>query len=128
MKNFNSLPLEVRNMIYDYALDPNHDIFTNGVPALLRVCPHLAREIYSYRKIVTTTYINVSDIHAWSEETEQKHYEMVARFERKENTKGMVVVFERYTREPEHGGLGMAVNMHAMSLTNEMGVETVVSR
>ena len=54
---FRSLPLEVRNMIYDHALEDDYDIFTKGVQAILKVCPEITREIYSYRRIYTTIIV-----------------------------------------------------------------------
>lgn len=43
-------------MIYDYALEDDHDILANGLPTLLKVCPQITREMYSYRDIVTGYY------------------------------------------------------------------------
>ncbi|CAD0107618.1 unnamed protein product [Aureobasidium uvarum] len=78
MANFNSLPLEVRNMIYGYTLDPTHDIFTNGSPALLKVHPQITREICSYRIITTTIPIYTSNEDTWPPAPQQGHREMVA--------------------------------------------------
>ncbi|KAI5256791.1 hypothetical protein E4T42_01486 [Aureobasidium subglaciale] len=58
---FLTLPLEIRNKIYDYALEEEHDYFVKGVPALLKISPSLTREIYYYRKIVTTLPILRTD-------------------------------------------------------------------
>ena len=54
---FRSLPLEVRNMIYDHTLEDDYDIFAKGVQAILKVCPEITREIYSYRRIYTTIIV-----------------------------------------------------------------------
>ncbi|THY28169.1 hypothetical protein D6D01_03986 [Aureobasidium pullulans] len=54
---FRSSPLEVRNMIYDHALEDDYDIFTKGVQAILKLCPEITREIYSYRRIYTTIIV-----------------------------------------------------------------------
>ncbi|KER00572.1 hypothetical protein AUEXF2481DRAFT_24884 [Aureobasidium subglaciale EXF-2481] len=58
---FLTLPLEIRNKIYDYALEEEHDYFVKGVQALLKISPSLTREIYYYRKIVTTLPILRTD-------------------------------------------------------------------
>ncbi|THY44327.1 hypothetical protein D6C99_06802 [Aureobasidium pullulans] len=44
-------------MIYDHALEDDYDIFAKGVQAILKVCPEITREIYSYRRIYTTIIV-----------------------------------------------------------------------
>lgn len=44
-----SLPLELRNQIYDYTLSDGHDIVHDGISALYKTHPAITRELYSYR-------------------------------------------------------------------------------
>lgn len=100
MTTFHSLALELRSMIYDYALHEEHDYLTNGVPALFKVCPNITKEIYSYRKTVTTMSITAST--PWLPENENQHWDKIARFKRKQQTKGLVVKFRcRKPREQQ---------------------------
>ena len=86
-----SLPLELRNAVYDYALQDDHDFFADGVPALFKVCPEITREIYSYRKIITTTIINAHT--PGPLETKDQNWDKITKFKQKKNTKGLVVKF-----------------------------------
>lgn len=99
MATFHSLPLELRSMIYDYALHEDHDYLTNGVPALFKVCPNITKEIYSYRKTITTMSITAAA--PWPPlESEDQHFGKITRFKQKQQTKGLVVKF-RYLKSRE---------------------------
>lgn len=52
MKTFLSLPLELRNKVYDYAISDGHDIIADGTPPLYEVHPEITRELYSYRNSI----------------------------------------------------------------------------
>lgn len=52
MKTFLSLPLELRNRVYDYALSDGHDVIHDGLPSLYKVHPEITTELYSYRDLV----------------------------------------------------------------------------
>lgn len=54
MANWSSLPLELREMIYDHYLQHPHDIVTNGIPPLFKVRLSITRELYSLHDIITT--------------------------------------------------------------------------
>ncbi|KAI5197725.1 hypothetical protein E4T39_07142 [Aureobasidium subglaciale] len=94
---FRSLALEIRNMIYEYALEEDHDFFIDGVPALLKVCPQITREIYSYRKIVTT--LCITDKHPRplykqpfpTEVLPTRAFGMITKFNQVENRRGLIV-------------------------------------
>lgn len=81
-------------MIYDYALDDNHDIFADGLPALLKVCPQITREIYSYRDIVTTVIVTKETL-AMTEEAGEallsRYINIITKFDQTKNTKKLVV-------------------------------------
>lgn len=137
MTNFRSLPLELRSIIYEYALQDNHDFFTDGVPALFKVCPHITREIYSYRKIVTT--VSISSNTPGLIEKEDLHRAIITKFNQKQNTKGLLVKFvilkpsrrmDRLTAvilEALDGGYAaLGVRLFATELRMLMGVETEV--
>ncbi|KAI5242220.1 hypothetical protein E4T43_04968 [Aureobasidium subglaciale] len=97
---FKSLALEIRNVIYEYALEEDHDIFVHGVPALLKVCPQITREIYSYRKIITTLCITNNHprpIYQQPFPTEvlsTRGFNMITKFNRTEDKKGLIVKFK----------------------------------
>jgi hypothetical protein len=62
---FLSLPLELRNRVYEYALEDDVDILLKGVPSILRVSTEITRQIYEYRNITTTIeYSGENDIPA----------------------------------------------------------------
>ncbi|KAI5242213.1 hypothetical protein E4T43_04966 [Aureobasidium subglaciale] len=48
---FPSLPLELRNKIYDYVLY-DHDFITHGLPPIYKTELNLTQELYSYREFV----------------------------------------------------------------------------
>ncbi|KAI5239724.1 hypothetical protein E4T42_08600 [Aureobasidium subglaciale] len=48
---FPSLPLELRNKIYDYILY-DHDFIIHGLPSLYKTKLNLTQELYSYRKFM----------------------------------------------------------------------------
>lgn len=52
MTAFLSLPLELRNRIYDFALSDGHDVISDGTPPLYKVHPEITRELYSYRNFI----------------------------------------------------------------------------
>ncbi|KAH0371017.1 hypothetical protein KCU65_g2151, partial [Aureobasidium melanogenum] len=85
------LPLELRSMVYDYALHEEHDYLTNGVPALFKVYPNITAELYSYRKTITT--MNITTETPWPLEHEIQHFDKITRFKQKQYTKGLVVKF-----------------------------------
>lgn len=137
MTNFHSLSLELRNIIYDYTLQDNHDFFFDGVPALFKVCPHITKELYSYRKIITTVSINSSS--PGSIENEDLYRATIIKFNQKINTKGLVVKFvilrplRRMNGDPvgilkalDTGFAAVNVRLFAMELRLSMGVETEV--
>jgi hypothetical protein len=99
MATFKFLPLELRNMIYDYALSTPHDIPTNGLPPLYKVHPAITKELYTYRKTVTTVRINRSSPYPASSPSEEppllqtRLLALVNGFNEKANVKGIVVVF-----------------------------------
>ncbi|CAD0094536.1 unnamed protein product [Aureobasidium mustum] len=141
MTSFYSLPIELRNAVYDYALQDDHDFFADGVPALFKVCPEITQEIYSYRKTITTISINVDtpgDI-----EDEDLHRAMITKFKQKQNTKGLVVKFiilQRRSSQRMHdpyasifetlsdGFTGVNVRLHATMLRLALNVETEVHK
>ncbi|CAD0088690.1 unnamed protein product [Aureobasidium vineae] len=99
MTNIKSLPLELRSIIYDHALSDDHNIITDGIPALLKVCLEITREIYSNRKIVST--IHITHETTWSNVTDSpKHrcLDIMTRFNQKENAKGLLILFKPLTR------------------------------
>ncbi|KAI5273479.1 hypothetical protein E4T47_03377 [Aureobasidium subglaciale] len=89
---FKSLALEIRNIIYEYALEEDHDIFLHGVPALLK--------IYSYRKIVTTLCITNNHprpIYQQPFPTEvltTRGFDMITKFDQTGDKKGLIVKFK----------------------------------
>ncbi|KAI5210339.1 hypothetical protein E4T38_01971 [Aureobasidium subglaciale] len=93
---FRSLALEIRNMIYEYALEEDHDIFVHGVPALLKI----TREVYSYRKIVTTLCIinnHPRPIYRQPFPTEilsTRGFNMITKFNQTEDKKSLIVKFK----------------------------------
>ncbi|KAG9737357.1 hypothetical protein KCU73_g10018, partial [Aureobasidium melanogenum] len=91
MTSFHSLPLELRSMVYDYALEQDHDFFADGVPALFKVCPHITKEIYSYRKTITTVCIDTKT--PWPLENKDQQWYKITSFNQKQQTKGLVVRF-----------------------------------
>ncbi|KAI4856449.1 hypothetical protein E4T45_02084 [Aureobasidium sp. EXF-8846] len=101
MATFKSLPLELRNMIYDYALSDSHDILTNGLPSLYKVHPSITRELYAYRKTITTVDISHSSPYPGPSASEEppllqiKLLALVKKFDEKTNVKGIVVVVFR---------------------------------
>lgn len=101
MTSFRSLPLELRNMIYDYALDDEHDIFADGLPALLKVCPEITREVYSYRNIVTTVIITNETPEPYEESAKpmlSRYVDTIAKFNQKRCVKELVVRFKPMAR------------------------------
>jgi len=52
MTTFLSLPLELRNRVYSYALSDGHDVIHDGLPSLYKVHPEITTELYSYRDLV----------------------------------------------------------------------------
>ncbi|KAI4732288.1 hypothetical protein E4T50_17128 [Aureobasidium sp. EXF-12298] len=98
MTSFHSLPLELQSMIYDYALEEDHDFFADGVPALFKVCPNITKEIYSYRKTITTTNIDIKT--PWPLENKDQQWCKITRFNQKQQIKGLVVRF-RYLKPCE---------------------------
>ncbi|KAG9584036.1 hypothetical protein KCU78_g14049, partial [Aureobasidium melanogenum] len=78
-------------MIYDYALKEDHDVFADGAPALFKVCPNITKEIYSYRKIITT--MSVDPDTRGLIENEDLHQAIISKFKQKQNAKGLVVKF-----------------------------------
>jgi hypothetical protein len=99
MATFKSLPLELRNMIYDLALSNPHDILTDGLPPLYKVHPSITKELYTYRKTITTVNISRSSPYpAYSASEEPpllqiKLHALINRFNEKADVKGIVVVF-----------------------------------
>lgn len=140
MTNFHSLPLELRNIVYDYALQDDHDFFADGVPALFKVCPHITSEIYSYRKTVTT--VSISPDTSGLIENEDLYRAAIAKFKQKQNTKGLVVKFVvlRPSRKVDDlsaagiletinaGFTGINVRLFAFELRVLMKVETEVHK
>jgi hypothetical protein len=101
MTSFRSLPLELRNIIYDYALEDDHDIFTDGLPTLFSVCPHITREIYSYRSIVTTVVITNETPEPYEESAKSmlsRYVDAIAEFTQKSCIKELVVRFKPMAR------------------------------
>jgi hypothetical protein len=109
-QHFQSLPLELRNMIYDHILSEPHDILNFGIPPLYKVHPTITSELYSYRKTITTVSITHGFVYPCHEDTGTSRpliqvalLALVRRFEEnKEMAKGIVVVFKavHYEREP----------------------------
>ncbi|KAH0207828.1 hypothetical protein KCU99_g253, partial [Aureobasidium melanogenum] len=101
MTSFRSLPLELRNIIYDYALEDDHDIFTDGLPTLFSVCPHITGEIYSYRSIVTTVVITNETPEPYEESAKpmlSRYVDAIAEFTQKSCIKELVVRFKPVAR------------------------------
>ncbi|KAG9525686.1 hypothetical protein KCV07_g1051, partial [Aureobasidium melanogenum] len=143
MTSFHSLPLELRSMVYDYALEEDHDFFADGVPALFKVCPHITKEIYSYRKTITTVCIDTKT--PWPLENKDQQWYKITSFNQKQQTKGLVVRFiylrpcEQQVWSPGLPGLiasmretlrdghtAMRVMFYAMRLEFALEVETEV--
>lgn len=81
-------------MIYDYALEDDHDISAMGVPALFKVCPHITREIYYYRDIVTTIAITHEAPWPSEESGEARSFQMLdamMKFNQMENTNRLLI-------------------------------------
>ncbi|KAG9661835.1 hypothetical protein KCU95_g19332, partial [Aureobasidium melanogenum] len=141
MTTFHSLPLELRSMIYDHALHEDHDFFANGVPALFKVCPNITREIYSYRKTITTVCISPDT--TGSLENEDLHQVKITKFKQKQNAKGLIVKFiilKRRSSRRMHdlsagifetmsdGFTAINVRIYAAGLSLAMNVETQVHK
>jgi hypothetical protein len=102
-----SLPLEIRNMIYDHVLSEPHDILTNGIPSLYKVHPAMTSELYTYRKTITTVSITHRSVYPCHEDAgtpppllQTRLLALVRRFEEnKEMAKGIVVVFKAVHHE-----------------------------
>jgi hypothetical protein len=109
-QQFISLPLELRNMIYDHVLSDPHDILNFGIPPLYQVHPSITSELYSYRKTITTIFITYGSVYPCHEDAETPPpliqvdlLALVRRFEEKKKmAKGIVVVFKavHYERKP----------------------------
>ena len=98
--NLMSLPLEIRDQIYDYVLSDDHDIFAHGVPALLKVRLELTQEIYSYRRLTST--IPITDNNLFLTEPEFTHQpnealRKISRFENDTRKKALLVVCKSIT-------------------------------
>lgn len=100
MATFLSLPLELRNQIYDYALSDGHDIITDGMPALYKIHPAITRELYSYRDLIITIPITQELPFNLRESPPQpllqsRILDLAATFKsKKEQKRRLVVVFE----------------------------------
>jgi hypothetical protein len=109
-QHFQSLPLELRNMIYDHVLSEPHDILKFGLPPLYKVHPSITKELYSYRKTITTVFITHRSVYPCHEDAEipqpllqTRLLALVRRFEENiKMAKGIVVVFKavHYERQP----------------------------
>lgn len=89
-------------MIYDFALQDDHDIIANGVPALLKVCPQITREIYSYRDIVTTVVITNETPKTYEESGKSilaRYFDAITKFAQIEDTKGLVIRIKRLVHD-----------------------------
>jgi hypothetical protein len=101
-QHFTSLPLELRNIIYDHVLSDPHDILNFGIPPLYQVHPLITTELYSYRKTITTIFITHKSVYPCHEDAETPRpliqvalLALVKRFEgNKEMAKGIVLVFK----------------------------------
>lgn len=100
MATFTSLPLELRNQIYDYVLSDGHDILTDGMPALYKVHPDMTRELYSYRDFMIRVPITQESPFSPRESLPQpllqsRLLDLAATFKsKKEQKRRLVVVFE----------------------------------
>jgi hypothetical protein len=101
-QHFTSLPLELRNIIYDHVLSDPHDILNFGIPPLYQVHPLITTELYSYRKTIITISMTHGFVYPNHEDAETPRpliqvelLALVRRFEeKKEMAKGIVVVFK----------------------------------
>jgi hypothetical protein len=106
MANWSSLPLELREMIYEHYLTHPHDMVADGIPPLFKVRLSITRELYSHHDIITTIPIThqtptATPIMLLQPLLQLKLLFLVDSFEtKKEKKKNLIVVFTAVAQKP----------------------------